>query len=156
MLSARAPTAGTGGPRAGKTKAPGQQASITSFFQPAAKKSKPAAAPAAAADPAQRAAANKKEAKRKRALAFLEPLADEAWREALAKEAAKPYLYDLAEFVAKERRAKTVYPPHEQQFAALDACALADVKVVVVGQDPYEGPGGNARASGRGDAAGAA
>mmetsp|Transcript_1838 Transcript_1838/g.5555 ORF Transcript_1838/g.5555 Transcript_1838/m.5555 type:complete len:298 (+) Transcript_1838:627-1520(+) len=124
-----------------KTKAPGQQASITSFFQPAAKKSKPAAAPAAAADPAQRAAANKKEAKRKRALAFLEPLADEAWREALAKEAAKPYLYDLAEFVAKERRAKTVYPPHEQQFAALDACALADVKVVVVGQDPYHGPG---------------
>ena len=43
--------------------------------------------------------------------------------------------------MAKERKSKTVYPPPEHTFAALDACKLDDVKIVIVGQDPYHGPG---------------
>ncbi|EGB01883.1 hypothetical protein AURANDRAFT_18285, partial [Aureococcus anophagefferens] len=66
---------------------------------------------------------------------------DDEWRAALAGEASKSYLFALAEFVAKERRAKTVFPPPEHTFAALDACPLSGIKVVVVGQDPYHGPG---------------
>eukprot|EP00629_Pelagomonadales_sp_RCC1024_P003552 CAMPEP_0119283764 /NCGR_PEP_ID=MMETSP1329-20130426/29114_1 /TAXON_ID=114041 /ORGANISM="Genus nov. species nov., Strain RCC1024" /LENGTH=283 /DNA_ID=CAMNT_0007284439 /DNA_START=165 /DNA_END=1013 /DNA_ORIENTATION=+ len=119
------------------------QASIKSFFKPApAKKQKTEdASDAGEKTGAARAAANLKEAKKKRALAFLKPIADDGWRAALEGEAGKSYLYELAQFVAKERRTQTVYPPEAQTFAALDACPLADVKVVIVGQDPYHGPG---------------
>ena len=73
--------------------------------------------------------------------AFLAPIGDRGWRNALDGETSKPYLFQLAQFVAKERKSKTVYPPPEHTFAALDACKLDDVKIVIVGQDPYHGPG---------------
>ena len=69
------------------------------------------------------------------------PLSDGGWRDALDGETSKPYLFQLAQFVAKERKSKTVYPPPQDTFAALDACKLDDVKIVIVGQDPYHGPG---------------
>ena len=73
--------------------------------------------------------------------AFLAPIGDRGWRDALDGETSKPYLFQLAQFVAKERKSKTVYPPPQDTFAALDACKLDDVKIVIVGQDPYHGPG---------------
>src|SRR5690606_18969322 len=44
-------------------------------------------------------------------------------------------------FVKREYTAYTCYPPGKEIFAAFDSCPLSDVKVVVIGQDPYHGPG---------------
>jgi len=124
-----------------------KQKSLDSFFKPKAKKSKPEPAKPAGAEAAkpadgkERAQQNKKAAQQTLARNFLKPLQDPGWRDALDGETSKPYLFQLAQFVAKERKAKTVYPPPEHTFAALDACKLDDVKIVIVGQDPYHGPG---------------
>jgi uracil-DNA glycosylase len=63
------------------------------------------------------------------------------WREALSAETAKPYFADLGRFVAAERAAHQVFPPEEEVFAALAATAPADVRVVLLGQDPYHDDG---------------
>jgi uracil-DNA glycosylase len=63
------------------------------------------------------------------------------WREALSAETAKPYFADLGRFVAAERAARQVFPPEEEVFAALAATAPADVRVVLLGQDPYHDDG---------------
>ena len=59
----------------------------------------------------------------------------------LRGEFAKPYWAELQQFVAAERARTTVYPPHEDVFAALHLTPFADVKVVILGQDPYHGAG---------------
>ena len=59
----------------------------------------------------------------------------------LRREFAKPYWAELQQFVAAERARTTVYPPHEDVFAALHLTPFADVKVVILGQDPYHGAG---------------
>ncbi|MDE6135035.1 MAG: uracil-DNA glycosylase, partial [Muribaculaceae bacterium] len=66
---------------------------------------------------------------------------DKSWREALAEEWNKPYFNDLAEFVRAQYASTTVYPPAGRIFAAFDACPFDKVKVVILGQDPYHGPG---------------
>ncbi|MEM9038731.1 MAG: uracil-DNA glycosylase [Actinomycetota bacterium] len=48
---------------------------------------------------------------------------------------------DLQAFVRSERDARTIYPPHDEVFAALHLTPFADVKVVILGQDPYHGSG---------------
>ena len=58
----------------------------------------------------------------------------------LRGEFAKPYWATLQSFVAAERERYTVYPPHEQVFAALHLTPYADTRVVILGQDPYHGP----------------
>uniref|UniRef100_A0A3B5MGM4 Uracil-DNA glycosylase n=1 Tax=Xiphophorus couchianus TaxID=32473 RepID=A0A3B5MGM4_9TELE len=45
------------------------------------------------------------------------------------------------QFVAEERKRHTVYPPAEQVFTWSKVCKITDVKVVILGQDPYHGPG---------------
>lgn len=64
-----------------------------------------------------------------------------SWNTVLADEWDKPYFRTLAEFVRKEYRTTTVYPPAGKIFAAFDACPFEEVKVVILGQDPYHGPG---------------
>lgn len=64
-----------------------------------------------------------------------------SWHEALATEWQEPYFVELAEFVRDEYRHNTVYPPASRIFAAFDACPFDKVKVVILGQDPYHGPG---------------
>ncbi len=59
------------------------------------------------------------------------------WRAALASELAAPYFAKLRAFVAAERAAHSVFPPAEEVFAAFSHTALADVRVLLVGQDPY-------------------
>lgn len=64
-----------------------------------------------------------------------------SWSRALAPEFEKPYFRELAERVRQEYASGTVYPPGPRIFAAFDACPLPQVKVVILGQDPYHGPG---------------
>ena len=66
---------------------------------------------------------------------------EEGWREALADQWEAPYFGELARFVHDEYRSGTVYPPASQVFAAFDACPFDRVRVVILGQDPYHGPG---------------
>ena len=62
------------------------------------------------------------------------------WNPLLRGEFEKPYWKQLQSFVEDERRRHTVYPSHENVFAALHATPYADVKVLILGQDPYHGP----------------
>ncbi|MBH80590.1 MAG: uracil-DNA glycosylase [Gammaproteobacteria bacterium] len=65
-----------------------------------------------------------------------------SWKEALGEEFGKPYMKQLREFLQREKQAgKRIYPPGSRIFAALDATPLPDVKVVIIGQDPYHGAG---------------
>lgn len=66
---------------------------------------------------------------------------EKTWLEALADQWQQPYFQQLAQFVHSEYRRHTVYPPASKIFAAFDACPFPDVKVVILGQDPYHGPG---------------
>ena len=63
------------------------------------------------------------------------------WNPILRGEFDQSYWAELQAFVAAERTAHTVYPPHDDVFAALHLTSFADVKVVILGQDPYHGPG---------------
>jgi uracil-DNA glycosylase len=63
------------------------------------------------------------------------------WNPVLRGELDKPYWSQLQGFVAEERARGAVYPPAEDVFAALHLTPLADVKVLILGQDPYHGPG---------------
>jgi uracil-DNA glycosylase len=63
------------------------------------------------------------------------------WNPVLRDELDKPYWAELQRFVADERARHTVYPPDAEVFAALHLTPLAEVKVVILGQDPYHGPG---------------
>ena len=66
---------------------------------------------------------------------------ENTWREALADEWDKPYFKDLTDFVRREYSTKTIFPPARRIFAAFDSCPFDKVKVVILGQDPYHGPG---------------
>lgn len=63
------------------------------------------------------------------------------WNPLLRAELGKPYWSALQHFVAEERQRHEVYPAHEQVFAALHLTPHSSVKVVILGQDPYHGPG---------------
>jgi uracil-DNA glycosylase len=63
------------------------------------------------------------------------------WNPLLRDQFEMPYWRDLQAFVAEERRHHPVYPPHDDVFNALHLTAHADVKVLILGQDPYHGPG---------------
>lgn len=63
------------------------------------------------------------------------------WNPLLRGEFEKPYWKQLQAFVDNERRRHTVYPSREDVFASLRTTPYADVKVLVLGQDPYHGPG---------------
>ena len=64
-----------------------------------------------------------------------------SWKAALAEEFTKPYFADLTNFVRYAYQTNTVYPPARLIFHALDSCPLKDTTVVILGQDPYHGPG---------------
>jgi uracil-DNA glycosylase len=64
-----------------------------------------------------------------------------SWQRALAGELEQPYFRALGEFVDRERRERTVYPPEEETFAALELTPPNRVRVLLLGQDPYHRPG---------------
>ena len=63
------------------------------------------------------------------------------WNPILRDELDAPYFAELREFVKDERAHHEVYPPAHEEFAALHLTHHADVKVLILGQDPYHGPG---------------
>lgn len=63
------------------------------------------------------------------------------WNPVLRAELTQPYWAELQAFVRDERGRHTVYPPPEQVFAALHLTPYAATRVVILGQDPYHGPG---------------
>ena len=63
------------------------------------------------------------------------------WNPLLRSEFDEPYWAELQQFVADERRRGPVFPPADDVFAALHLTPYADVKVVILGQDPYHGAG---------------
>ena len=65
---------------------------------------------------------------------------ESTWQQRLQSEFDKPYFENLTAFVRHEYATKTVYPPGSQIFAAFDACPFDQVKVVILGQDPYHEP----------------
>ena len=65
-----------------------------------------------------------------------------SWEKILEEELEKPYIAELISFVKRERESKvSVYPPQDQVFQAFLDTPYTDVNVVIVGQDPYHGPG---------------
>lgn len=64
-----------------------------------------------------------------------------AWSSLLAAELTKPYLNDLDAYIARERREHPVFPPEDQVFTAFAVLPPEKLKVVLLGQDPYHGPG---------------
>lgn len=66
---------------------------------------------------------------------------EQGWHRALAAEWDKPYFHNLTAFVKESYRQGAVYPAPNRIFAAFDACPFDKVKVVILGQDPYHGPG---------------
>lgn len=66
---------------------------------------------------------------------------EESWKIPLAPFLLSPQMDNLRDFLFQEKQAqKIIYPPSKQIFSALNTTPLADVKVVILGQDPYHGP----------------
>ena len=66
---------------------------------------------------------------------------EESWKTRLQEEFDKPYFANLTQFVRNEYASGVVYPPGNEMFAAFDACPFDQVRVVILGQDPYHEPG---------------
>jgi uracil-DNA glycosylase len=66
---------------------------------------------------------------------------DESWKTRLSPEFDKDYFQKLALFVKEEYSKNTVYPPGSLIFNAFNLCPFDKVKAVIIGQDPYHGPG---------------
>ncbi|MBQ1221612.1 MAG: uracil-DNA glycosylase [Alistipes sp.] len=63
------------------------------------------------------------------------------WKALLAEEFSKPYFEELTRFVKEEYATRRIYPRGSNIFRAFDKCPLDKLKVVIIGQDPYHGPG---------------
>lgn len=66
---------------------------------------------------------------------------ENSWKERLADEFEKPYFKELTDFVCQEYKTQVCYPPGGLIFNAFNLCPFDQVKVVIIGQDPYHGPG---------------
>ena len=66
---------------------------------------------------------------------------EESWKGVLKNEFEKDYFIKLTEFIKNEYATKVIYPPQSQIFSAFDYTSFHDVKVVIIGQDPYHGEG---------------
>ncbi len=64
-----------------------------------------------------------------------------SWKALLQDEFEKPYFEKLVRFVKQEYRTQRCFPPGKDIFAAFEYCSLQDLKVVILGQDPYHGEG---------------
>jgi uracil-DNA glycosylase len=66
---------------------------------------------------------------------------EDSWKSRLSEEFHRPYFEELTAFVKTAYQTQTVYPPGKEIFRAFDCCCFDDVKVVILGQDPYHGAG---------------
>ena len=65
----------------------------------------------------------------------------DSWRSFLNEEFNKDYFTELIGFVGNEYDTQTIFPPKEEIFSAFNHCDLDNIKVVIIGQDPYHGVG---------------
>lgn len=66
---------------------------------------------------------------------------EDGWKKKLSSEFEKEYFLKLTDFVKNEYRTATIYPPGSLIFNAFNLCPFENVKAVIIGQDPYHGPG---------------
>jgi len=66
---------------------------------------------------------------------------EESWKSRISSEFEKSYFQKLTEFIKEEYRTNTIYPPGGLIFNAFNQCPFDNVKAVIIGQDPYHGPG---------------
>ncbi|MGI9327656.1 MAG: uracil-DNA glycosylase [Pseudomonadales bacterium] len=67
---------------------------------------------------------------------------EQSWKQRLTPEFESTYMQNLRAFLVKQKQArKVVFPPGEQMFQALNLTPFDAVRVVIIGQDPYHGPG---------------
>lgn len=67
---------------------------------------------------------------------------EQSWKEKLIPEIKKPYMQKLKSFLDQEKsQGKIIYPTNENIFSAFSYSSFKDIKVVIIGQDPYHGPG---------------
>lgn len=64
-----------------------------------------------------------------------------SWKSLLSDEFQKSYFNELTQFIRKEYKSQTIYPAGADIFKAFDRCDFSDIKVVIIGQDPYHGVG---------------
>lgn len=66
---------------------------------------------------------------------------DDSWKNVLKEQFTAPYFLDLKAFLVNEKKKHIVFPPGNQIFSAFNRTPFDKVKVVIIGQDPYHGPG---------------
>lgn len=71
----------------------------------------------------------------------VKPQIEPGWGKALADEFARPYFKELKRFLLEEKKTQTVFPPSSLIFNAFNTTPFAEVRVVILGQDPYHGTG---------------
>ncbi len=71
----------------------------------------------------------------------INPVIDESWKAVLKEEFEKKYFLELKAFLLEEKRKYRIFPPGKLLFNAFDHTPFDKVKVVLLGQDPYHGPG---------------
>ncbi|KAF0130040.1 MAG: uracil-DNA glycosylase [Bacteroidetes bacterium] len=71
----------------------------------------------------------------------VQPVIEESWLEVLRSEFEAPYFLSLKSFLVEEKQKYTIFPPGNLIFNAFNTTPLHRVKVVILGQDPYHGPG---------------
>lgn len=98
--------------------------------------------PVSSLSPEQRARmeANREEAQKKLAANRSPQFFGASWKKALGAEFTKEYFVKLSNFVKEERSRRTVYPPEKDVFTWTLQCEINEIKVVIIGQDPYHGP----------------
>ena len=69
------------------------------------------------------------------------PNLNTSWQAILSDEIQKPYFSDLMKAVDEEYKNHICFPPRESIFVAFNSCSFEDLKVVIIGQDPYHGDG---------------
>ena len=72
---------------------------------------------------------------------MVNPKIEESWKKVLLEEFQKPYFETLKMFLVEEKKSHTIYPRGENIFAAFEHTPFENVKVVILGQDPYHGVG---------------
>lgn len=69
------------------------------------------------------------------------PQIEDGWRLMLTEEFQSSYFLELKKYLIEEKKQYTIYPPSREIFSAFDLTPFEAVKVVILGQDPYHGPG---------------
>ncbi len=74
-------------------------------------------------------------------MSSINPNINTEWKEVLQSEFQAPYFTQLKQFLIEEKQKQVIYPPGNQIFSAFDLTPFSEVKAVILGQDPYHGPG---------------